>query len=116
MIQRMRRQKDVLVVDLSGRCDASTAPATKRELQKLIEEGDTRVVVNLSGLSFIDSSGLGALVSCQRRATNEGGGLRIADVPPFAASIFHLTRLTRVFNVRESEQQAVDALAQSGSE
>ena len=89
-----------------------SAPETKSELHRLIEEGNTRLVLSMAGLEFIDSAGLGALVSCLRRAAADGGDLRLADVPPFCRAIFELTRLTRVFDVTESEKEAVTAIAQ----
>ncbi len=98
------------IVELSGRFDAVSAEQVKQDLHQLIEKGNARLVLNLAGLEFIDSAGLGVLVSCLRRAAAEGGDLRVAEVPAFCRSIFELTRLTRVFDVTESEQDAVAAL------
>ena len=102
----VRRDGEITVVDLAGRFDAVSAPEVKADLHRLIEEGHTHLVVNLGGMEFIDSAGLGALVSCLRRAAAEGGDLRLAEVPAFCRSIFELTRLTRVFDVTESESEA----------
>ena len=52
------------------------------------------------------------LVSCLRRAAAEGGDLRLAEVPPFCRSIFELTRLTRVFDVTQTTEQAIRAVAE----
>ncbi|MGD2174791.1 MAG: STAS domain-containing protein [Candidatus Brocadiaceae bacterium] len=112
MIADIRPQDGVTVVDIEGRFDAATAPEIKSELHGLIEEGNIRLVINLEALDFIDSAGLGVLVSCLRRAAAEGGDLRLAEVPAFCRSIFELTRLTRVFDVNESEAEAVKALDQ----
>jgi anti-sigma B factor antagonist len=97
-------------VDIEGRFDTVSAPEIKSELHKLIEGGNTHMVVNLQKMDFIDSAGLGVLVSCLRRAAAEGGDLRLAEVPPFCRSIFELTRLTRVFDVTESEEKAIEAV------
>ncbi len=110
MIKNVRRKDDVTVVEIAGRFDASTAPDVKAKLHKLIEDGNILLVINLKDLEFVDSAGLGALVSCLRRAAADGGDLRLADVPPFCKSIFELTRLTRVFDVTESEAEASEAL------
>jgi len=101
------------VVELAGRFDAATAPGVKDELHRLIEEGRSKLVLNLSQMEFIDSAGLGALVSCLRRAAAEGGDLRLAEVPPFCRSIFELTRLTRVFAVGDSEATAITGLSEN---
>ena len=90
-----------------------TAPTVKAGLHELIAKGNNRLVVNLEKMEFVDSAGLGVLVSCLRRAAAEGGDLRLAEVPAFCRSIFELTRLTRVFDVTESEAQAVKAIRSS---
>jgi len=116
MIASVRQKGDVTIVDIAGRFDASSASSVKAELQDLISQGHTRLLLNLSGMTFIDSSGLGALVSCLRKAAAGGGDLRLADVPAFCRSIFELTRLTRVFDIGQSEQEALSALAESDTE
>jgi anti-sigma B factor antagonist len=111
VIGGIRQQAGVTIVDIDGRFDAVAAPEIKTRLHDLIEEGRNLVVVNLSSMDFIDSAGLGVLVSCLRRAAAEGGDLRLAEVPPFCRSIFELTRLTRVFDVTESLEQALEAVS-----
>ncbi|MCK4283355.1 MAG: STAS domain-containing protein [Candidatus Brocadiae bacterium] len=108
----IRRQDDITIVDIAGRFDAQSAPQIKSELHKLIEDGDTKLVLNLEKMDFIDSAGLGVLVSCLRKAAAHGGDLRLAEVPEFCRSIFELTRLTRVFDVNETEAQATEAIGQ----
>ena len=109
MIGSVRSQGEVTVVGIEGRFDVSSASSVKAQLQGLISQGRTRLVVNLSGMTFIDSSGLGVLVSCLRKAAAGGGDLRLADVPAFCRSIFELTRLTRVFEIGQSEQEVLCA-------
>jgi anti-sigma B factor antagonist len=109
----VRSRDGVAVVHIQGSFDAATAPALKAQLHALIGEGETRVVVNLAGLEFIDSAGLGVLVSCLRRAAADGGDLLLAEVPAFCRSVLHLTRLTRVFSVNETEDEAVEALTRT---
>ena len=114
MIRRVRRDDDVTVAELAGRFDATTAPQIKAELMELIQQGRTKLVLTLSDISFIDSSGLGALVSLLRHAVAQGGDVRLADVPEFCQSIFELTRLARVFNTKESEREAIKAAETGG--
>lgn len=111
MITNVKEADGATVVALSGRLDAVTAPEIKAKLQELIATGSVRIVLNLRKLTFIDSSGLGALVSCLRRCVAGGGDLSAAEVPQFAQSIFELTRLTRVFRIFESEQQAIAGMS-----
>ncbi len=111
MIGNTRQVDGVTVVEIEGRFDAVSAPPIKAELHRLIDAGSIRLVLNLAQMDFIDSAGLGVLVSCLRRTAAQGGDLRLAEVPPFCRSIFELTRLTRVFNVTESAEHAIGALA-----
>ena len=78
MIDSVRHQDDVTVVEIGDRFDAVSASEVKAELQALIEEGNIRLVLSLAKMDFIDSAGLGVLVSCLRRAAAEGGDLRLA--------------------------------------
>ena len=110
LISEKRTEGDVTVVKLEGRIDAISAPRVKEELQELVESGQVRLIVNLDAIGFIDSAGLGVLVSCLRRCASAGGDLRLAEVPSFCRSIFELTRLTRVFDVTETEEAALAAL------
>ena len=110
MIVNVRQEDAVTIVDVGGRFDAVSAPDVRSGLHQLIEDGNTNLVINLAKMEFIDSAGLGVLVSCLRRAAAEGGDLRLAEVPAFCRSIFELTRLTRVFDVAETESQAKKAL------
>ena len=114
MIDSVRHQGDVTVVEIGDRFDAVSAPEVKTELQALIEEGNIRLVLSLAKMDFIDSAGLGVLVSCLRRAAAEGGDLRLAEVPAFCRSIFELTRLTRVFDVTQTVAQAADTIGEAG--
>ena len=116
MIGSIRQQGVVTVVDISGRFDAVSASEIKARLHGLIEEGRDLLVFNLKSMDFIDSAGLGVLVSCLRRAAAEGGDLRLAEVPPFCRSIFELTRLTRVFDVTQSLEQALETVSEKAGD
>jgi len=112
VVKRVSQRDGVTVVEIEGRFDAVSAPQIKSELHSLIEDGNIRLVLDLAKMDFVDSAGLGVLVSCLRRAAAEGGDLRLAQVPPFCRSIFELTRLTRVFDVSQSTEDAVKAASQ----
>jgi anti-sigma B factor antagonist len=116
VIGNVRQEHGVTIIEIEGRFDAVSAPQMKVELHQLIESGKTKLVIDLESMDFIDSAGLGVLVSCLRRTAAEGGDLRLAGVPPFCRSIFELTRLTRVFDVTESLEGAVKAIAEDGDD
>jgi anti-sigma B factor antagonist len=116
LIRNVRQNNGVTIVELEGRFDAASASGVRDQLHRLIEQGRSKLVLNLADMEFIDSAGLGALVSCLRRAAADGGDLRLAEVPAFCRSIFELTRLTRVFDVGQSEEEAVAAIEEGAEE
>ncbi|NTU72398.1 MAG: STAS domain-containing protein [Coriobacteriia bacterium] len=97
-IQAQQSQSDC-VVTLGGEVDVYTAPKLKERLIELVEGGCSNVVVDLEGVSFIDSSGLGVLVSILRRARERDGAVRIVCTRDNILKIFRITGLDKVFPV-----------------
>jgi anti-sigma B factor antagonist len=92
------------------RVDASRAPAFKDEIAQLIEGGANRLVLDLGAVRFIDSSGLGAIVSCLKRL-GPTGALAIAGAEGAVARLFALTRMDRVIAMRATVDAAVAELS-----
>lgn len=84
---------------LRGEIDVYTAPNLKTALVEVIEGGCVNIVVDLDGVSFIDSSGLGVLVSALRRARERDGAVRIVCTRDNILKIFRITGLDKVFPV-----------------
>ena len=84
---------------LTGEIDVYTAPSLKQELVALIESGCVNVIVDLGGVAFIDSSGLGVLVSALRRARERDGSVRIVCDRDSVLKIFRITGLDKVFPI-----------------
>jgi anti-sigma B factor antagonist len=84
---------------LTGEIDVYTAPNLKQELVALIESGCVNVIVDLEGVAFIDSSGLGVLVSALRRARERDGSVRIVCSRDSVLKIFRITGLDKVFPI-----------------
>jgi anti-sigma B factor antagonist len=79
----------------------------KERIREIISEGASRVVIDLDRVSFIDSSGLGALISGLKMARAAGGDLVLASLSPEIRSVFEITRLLRVFDAHEDAESAV---------
>jgi len=104
-------RNNVLVVRISEkRIDASKAPAFKDEITRCIDAGQNQIVLDLSGVEFIDSSGLGALVSCLKRL-GPRGSLAVAGATGAVSRLFTLTRMDRVFALHSSVDSAVEQLS-----
>src|SRR3954453_15368123 len=90
------RPKGIGVVRLIGRLDLLSAAGVRQRLGAAVAEGNHRLIVDLAEVSFIDSSGLGALIGGLKAARLAGGGLRIARPTEQATFILELTALNRV--------------------
>lgn len=102
---------DVLIVKpLEKRIDAATATEFKEKMSNWIGAGNKRIVLNLTEVDFIDSSGLGAIVSSLKKIGTEGD-LVICAVKETVMSLFRLTRMNRVFDIFPSEGEAVRSLS-----
>ncbi len=97
----------VLVVRVDEkRVDASKAPMFKDEITKRIEAGHSRFVLDLGGVEFVDSSGLGAIVACLKRL-GPRGDLAIAGAKGAVSRLFTLTRMDKVFPLHDTVDAAV---------
>jgi|JI10StandDraft_1071094.scaffolds.fasta_scaffold151870_3 anti-sigma B factor antagonist len=86
--------------------DARNSTAARDHLKKLVEGGASRLVIDLSTVSFIDSSALGALLTVLKAARAAGGDVKLCGMTPPVKTIFELTRLFRVFDVFPSAESA----------
>jgi anti-sigma B factor antagonist len=98
----------VAVVIPQGRLNMVSARRLREILGDLVSRGSTRIVVDLAETTFLDSSGLGALIAGLKSARQAGGDLRIARPTPSVLTVFELTNLDRVLRPRESVEGAFD--------
>lgn len=90
------------------RIDAHNSAELKETILHLIEQGEANIIVQLEHVRFIDSSGLGALLSGYKNATAKSGKLAIANMQQQVLSMFELTRLNRVFEIYADLNEAFD--------
>lgn len=103
------RQRDgVTILDLKGKITIGMGDvALRNAVQDAINGGATKVVINLKDVTTIDSSGVGELVSAYTTATNRGAKLSLANLPSKVTDILQITQLITVFDVFDSEDEAV---------
>jgi len=111
MALHRRSQNSVEIVALLDRLDAAAAPGLRESLKGIIDRGRSRLVLDLAGVTFIDSSGLSVLVTTLKTARAAGGDVVLLRLPPTVRSLIQLTRLHRVFLIFDDEEGAVAALA-----
>jgi anti-sigma B factor antagonist len=104
----------MVVVKVQGEVDVYTAPMMKEEVQRSIDAGLTRVVVDLSGVAYMDSSGLGVLIGALKRAREGGGDLIVSAPNARITRIMDVTGLGRIFNVHTATDGALKSLKGTG--
>jgi anti-sigma B factor antagonist len=97
------------VLRVQGEVDVSTAPQLREQLLALSEQGTTVAVVDLSAVSFVDSTALGVLVSGAKGLRGAGGDLRLVVTEPRITKVFAITGLTDTFRIYSSADEAVRA-------
>lgn len=103
--------EDITVVAPEGRCDRRTAPALAEWLEAATRSGADRIVVDLSGVTFMDSTGLATLIRFMKQCRGAGGDLYLASLQQPVRIIFELTRLDSAFTICPSVDAAVDMFA-----
>jgi len=99
------------LIELTGEIDLYTAPEFKDRMLRVIDAGKTRIVVDLSGATFIDSTTLGVLVGGVKRLRPSDGSLALVCTDQNILKIFEITGLDRVFAIHGSREEALSALA-----
>jgi anti-sigma B factor antagonist len=103
------KMNDVAVVQIPvDELDASNAGELKRDIAPVLE-ANTRLVIDLSRLRFIDSSGLGAMLSCLRQLSAKNGDLKLCGMSRQVRATFELVRMHRIFDIFPTCEEAVRA-------
>ena len=104
------RQCDVgPVLAVSGEIDVYTAPMFKQAVVGLVTEGIKHLIIDMNGVTYMDSSGFGALLGATKRLRPEGGALHLVGAKPTVERMLHLTRLDTVIDMFPTMDQAIEA-------
>ncbi|PIR20056.1 MAG: anti-anti-sigma factor [Deltaproteobacteria bacterium CG11_big_fil_rev_8_21_14_0_20_47_16] len=90
---------EIVVLKCKGSLDAESVASFKKSTQKMVDEGSRYFVIDATALNFVDSMGLGAIISLMRRVQADRGEIKLASLSPDIRMIFELTRLHRVFDI-----------------
>ena len=105
-------KNDVILLELSGKImGGPDATTLNNKLHELIESGHTRVVADLSKVNWMNSSGLGILISALTTIRNAGGDLKLASVTERIQSLLMITKLLTVFETFDSTDEAIASFA-----
>jgi anti-sigma B factor antagonist len=98
------------VIALGGEVDVYTSPRLKQEMVDLLNKGITRLVIDLSAVEYLDSTGLGVLIGGLKRARERDGDLRLICDNLRILRIFEITGLTKIFDIYRTEAEALAEL------
>lgn len=98
------------VIRPRGRLDLQTAQPFRSKVAAAVESGHIRIVVDLAAVTFMDSSGLGALIAGLKTARQAGGELRIAAVSDQVTMVLELTQMHRVLRAHDTVDDALDGM------
>lgn len=102
---------DVVVLDVSGKMLLGEGDVQLREtIQKQIEAGNRKLVLNLAGVPYVDSAGLGEMVRCYTTVARDGGTLRLVNATKRIKDLLTITKLITVFDHYDSEEEAINSL------
>jgi anti-sigma B factor antagonist len=111
MVLKARRLDDVVILDLSGRITMGEGTLVLRDqIQRLLAAGDRKFLLNLADVDYIDSSGLGELVTSFTTVRNNEGQLKLLNLTRRVQDLLQITKLLTVFEVFNSETEAIKTM------
>ncbi len=106
---KIDKKGDVTIVVLPGdHLDANNSKEFKNDIEAVLKEYD-KMIFNMEQLKFVDSSGLGAILSCLRKLNSKDGDLKLYGMSKSVRALFELVRMHRVFDIYNSEDEAIRA-------
>lgn len=104
-----KKSDDKVIVYLEGRLDVSVANEVEEDLNKIIEEGNLHLILNMDNVEYMSSSGFRACIATLRKLNAREGSLKLCAIRPSVRRIFDVIELTSLFDIYESEADALKA-------
>ncbi len=111
LLIRTRTVEGIPVIELSGELDSYTCSLFRDAVKEVIEQGNPNVVVNMSNVEYIDSSGLGTLVGGLKRASEKGGRIAVVSSENQICKVLEITGLEKVFPIFKDEADAASSFS-----
>ncbi len=103
-----RQVNGITIVDLSGRITLGEGSVVLKDtIRDLVSKGQKRILLNLGDVTYIDSSGIGELVSAYTTVKNQGGELKLLNLTKKVHDLLQITKLYTVFDIKDDEGAAV---------
>jgi anti-sigma B factor antagonist len=110
---QIRQADKVTLMDISGRLTSFEGQAFRDAIQRLLRKGDNNIVLNLKGLDYLDSSGIGELVRNYLAVVKKGGAMKVVGLAPKVEEILKVTQLYQVFPEFPDEESALESFPKS---
>jgi len=104
------KKNDVAILKISGDVDLYSSPQVRNKILALLAKTQKNLLVNLKDVSYMDSSGVATLVEALQLTNKRGGKLRLYHLGPAIRDVFELSRLDKVFDICETESQALNGI------
>lgn len=105
---QVSKSGEVTVVDVEGQLIVGNRQELKQKVLEELEDGERKFVIDFDNTGYIDSSGLGVLVSLSKKIREQGGELRLASLNEDLRTLFELTKLDTLFTIAESRDAALE--------
>ena len=109
---QVTKDNDVTVVDVDGQLIVGNRQELKQKVLDELESGERKFLIDFANTGYIDSSGLGVLVSLSKKIREQGGELRLASLNEDLRTLFELTKLDTLFQISESRDDAMSSFGQ----
>jgi anti-sigma B factor antagonist len=109
MSLQVTRQGDVVVIEVDGQLIVGNRQELKQKVLEECEAGARKILVDFAKAGYIDSSGLGVLVSLAKRLRELGGDLRLANLNDDLQTLFELTKLDSLFQIADTRERALES-------
>ncbi|MBI5680286.1 MAG: STAS domain-containing protein [Methanobacterium sp.] len=101
---------NVEIIPLNGRLDAYSSSQVEKTINSLIEDGKIKIVVNFKEIEYISSSGLRVMLASLKKLKKINGDIKLACLKPYVLEVFEIAGFTHLFDIYESEEEAVNSL------
>ena len=107
MSVKIETKNGLTVCHVDGEIDINSSPGIKKSFDKILSSKTPKIIVNLSKVTYVDSSGLATLVEILKNMRSYGGRLRLTNLSSKIKSLFEITKLEKLFEIMADEQDAI---------
>ncbi len=103
----VREENNWKIIDLDGKLNEVSSQTLVQEIDTQLNNDNNKIILNLEKLNFINSSGLGSLISIVKRVSQNNGKLCLTNLQVFISDLFEITKLTNIFDIKDTVEDAL---------